>query len=121
MYYEDGFWFMSVLIPREGTFVDQYGNPYSDGDTVLITMDIDPVYFHVEFSPHGSTFQGKFPAVIQYSLTYADVEEEALSGLSVYYRPEAGNAWTALPTEWKWKSYWVEAPIDHFSGYAVAW
>ncbi len=114
--------FVSISIPRDAEFVDESGRPIVKGETVRVTMDIDPEYFHVEFGPHGATFGGKKPAQVQFSLYYADLggggDPEALS---VFYRSQVGDAWNSLPTEFDNRGWRVQAPIYHFSGYAVAW
>jgi hypothetical protein len=114
-------YFLMVTIPRDAEFFDGSGNPIPRGQPVVVTMDIDPVYFHVEFGPHGTLFNGKKPATVRFSIAYAAIDGAA-SDLSVYYRPQpSAPEWSALPTTFESRGWWVEAPVYHFSGYAVAW
>ena len=85
-------------------------------------MDIDPVYFHVEFGPHGTLFNGRKPAVVRFSLEKAVIEGVSADGLKVFYRPVPSDPlWTDLPTTFSQTGWWVEGSVYHFSGYAVAW
>jgi hypothetical protein len=114
-------YFLTVTIPREAEFFDEFGSRIPKGEPVVVTIDIDPVYFHVEFGPHGALFGGKRPAIVRFSLANA-VIDGAASDLSVYYRPQpSAPEWSALPTTFSQRGWWVEGPVYHFSGYAVAW
>ncbi|MDH3455502.1 MAG: hypothetical protein OER90_01555 [Gemmatimonadota bacterium] len=114
-------YFLTVTIPRDAEFFDESGNRIPKGQPVVVTMDIDPVYFQVEFGPHGTLFNGKRPGIVRFSLVNA-VVEGSTSDLSVYYRPQPSEPeWSALPTTFDRTGFWIEGPVYHFSGYAVAW
>lgn len=114
-------YFLTVTIPRDAEFFDEAGNPVPKGQPVTVSMDIDPVYFHVEFGPHGTQFAGRKPALLRFYLENAVIEGNA-GDYSVYYRPQpSAPEWSALPTTFDQVGWWVEGPVYHFSGYAVAW
>ncbi len=127
VFYEDewnpgmqGDWFLKLNIPRDGQLLDENGNPAAPGDTVQITVEIDPSLFFVRFGPHGSSFNGNKPATLQFNYAYAQGGWNQ-NDLAVWYQPADGEAWNEEPTEVNTKKNRVLINLYHFSNYAVAW
>ena len=127
VFYEDewnpgmqGDWFLKLNIPSDAQFVDELGNPVAEGDTVVVTVDIDPSLFFVRFGPHGSTFAGNKPATLQFNYSYAESGWNE-NDLAVWYQPTEGESWNEEPTQIDKKKNRVTIELYHFSNYAVAW
>jgi len=120
-HYENGEWFMQLKIPPRSQLLRPNGEPAAKGEAVEVTATFDPETFAVSFGPHGSTFIEGNPAVLQFSLVYAELGNCDPSNTAVWYQPYAGDPWTSLSSAWNQKSYWIETDIHHFSNYAVAW
>ena len=116
-----GDWFMKLDIPSDGQFVDENGVPYSYGEPVEITAQIDPTEFFVRFGPHGSMFEGRKPAVLSFNTTYADLGGADIKNLVLWYQPSDGDDWAAQPTAVDAKRNRIRTDLYHFSNYAVAW
>jgi hypothetical protein len=116
-----GSWFMRVSIPKDAELLDETGLPAAVGDSVEITVLVDQEQFLVEFGPHGSTFLGKKPALLEFSLEFAELVELDPDMLDIWYRADAMGEWNALGTRFDKRGTKLQAPIHHFSGYAVAW
>jgi hypothetical protein len=120
LFYEDGTWFMEIVIPQGAQILNESGEPAAPGEMVEITMTLDPELFYVTFGPHGSTFLEQHPANLKFSLDYADLEGIDPATLDVWYQAYEGGEWVDLSTTWRRKSYWLETDIYHFSNYAIA-
>jgi hypothetical protein len=116
-----GTWFMRLSVPRDAQMLDSGGRLLAAGDTVEVTVTVDPELFNVEFTPHGSIFAGKKPALLEFSLEFAEVADLDPSVLDVWYRTDATDKWNALGTQFDKRGMKLQAPLYHFSGYAVAW
>lgn len=116
-----GSWFMRVSIPKDAQLLDASGSPVAAGDSVEITVLVDREEFLVDFGPHGSTFLGKKPALLEFSLEFAELPPQNPTALDVWYRAYVGEKWSALNTQFDKRGVKLGAPIYHFSGYAVAW
>ncbi len=116
-----GSWFMRVSIPKDAQLLDESGTPLAAGDSVEITVLVDAEEFLVDFGPHGSTFLGKKPALLEFSLEFAQLADLDAATLDVWYRAAVGAKWSALNTQFDKRGMKLAAPIYHFSGYAVAW
>jgi hypothetical protein len=121
VYDTPGDWFMRLDIPSDGQFVDENGVPYSYGEPVAITASIDPSEFFVRFGPHGSTFQGRKPAVLSFNTQFADLGGVDIKNLVLWYQPSNGEDWAAQPTAVDAKKNRIQTDLLHFSNYAVAW
>ncbi|MDH4350526.1 MAG: hypothetical protein OEW56_05210, partial [Gemmatimonadota bacterium] len=129
VFYDDpdreGVWegevFFKLDIPRDAQFMDEDGSPVATGDTVAIRAVIDPTQFLVRFSPHGSLFNGRKPALLSFYLVYAELHTGDDAVPDIWYQPVEGEPWTPSATSYEWKSNRLKITLDHFSNYAVAW
>ncbi len=128
LWYDDGSansvanWFATIQIPRTAQLLDETGLALSKGERVDISVKIDPDgKFLVHLGPHGSVFPGRHPATIRFNLKYADLGKGAFEGSQVWYQAQEGDEWGALESTLDIQAFWIEATIQHFSNYAVAW
>src|SRR5207237_1150477 len=56
--------FLRFEIPKQGLETDAGGTRLKRGDSVHITLTIDPVSFEVHFKPSGVTFSRTWPAAL---------------------------------------------------------
>ncbi len=109
------------------------GKRLSDGDSVRIDVQIDPVDFRVDFEPSGLEFHRSKPARLRLAYDHVDrdldrdgdqdeVDDLILQSTSTFYHYESsGGAWDKKPTVRNGKEKWFEALLPGFSGYAVSW
>ncbi len=119
--WSDGEWYGKVIIPRDAQLLDASGRPLAKGESVLITVELDPDRYLVRFGPHGSTFLGRNPALLIFDVERADFGTADPRATRIWYQPYEGDAWSALASTWDIKNWAIEVPIYHFSNYAVAW
>ncbi len=109
------------------------GTPLVSGDSVLITVDIDPVKLKVELSPDGLQFDTKDPAELQiwYLRADPDLNRDGIvdsldtaietDSLALWVQAGAGQPWVQLETDKNLLLKRVRADLFHFSGYIVSW
>src|SRR6266571_4390460 len=95
--------FLRFKIPINGLVAGAGGVPLSRGDSVLITLTIDSVSFHVDFQPSGVLFSKSSPAVL------------------AIWTQEQKDAWKQLSTKNDTTQQYVASRVYHFSSYAVSW
>jgi len=129
VFYEDpwtdaglpGHWFMKLHVPRDAQLLRPDGSPAAPGESVEITVEIDPSLFLVQFGPHGSQFDGKKPAQLSFSLKFAEpLSRQAKDDLQALYQPARGERWTPRATTVDVKRNRVVLDLYHFSNYAIA-
>ena len=113
--------YMELEIPPGAEFVDENGNTVPRGTVVPITVHADSGVIRFEFGPHGSRFSTRKPALLRVWWLYADLGSLSAAGLQVWYQADSTDAWNSLSTEVDMVGMYLEAPIYHFSNYAVAW
>jgi hypothetical protein len=124
--------FLRFKIPMNGLVAGAGGVPLARGDSVLITLTIDTVFFNVEFQPSGVLFSKSSPA--QLAIWYenaspdlngdgvVDVVDETLKEqLAIWYRGSKAGAWKQVWSKNDPSEQVVTAALYHFSQYAVAW
>jgi len=111
--------FMTVTIPWDAKFLGDDGKWMKNGDSVTVSVNLDPEYFHVEFGPHGSRMRPA--ATLWFSLQYADMSQFDEGSATVYYRPDENTPWSSLNSEFHRIGGYLFTVMYHFSGYAVAW
>ncbi len=114
-------WFLRIRFPADAQFVDASGAPLAAGDSIEITLDVDPAQFYATFGPHGTRFPGGQPATLTFNYTYADLGGREPADLKIWYQPLPGDPWTPEPTVADVRNNTVTIELDHFSNYAVAW
>ena len=119
--WSDGEFYGKIIIPRDAQLLDESGQPLAKGESVLITVQLDPDQFLIRFGPHGSTFLGRNPALLIFDVRRADFGTAGPKGTQIWYQPHEGDEWNALASTWDIKNWAIEVPIFHFSNYAVAW
>jgi hypothetical protein len=101
------------------------------GDSVLITVTIDPTVMKVSLEPTGLLF--RYPAQLQIwyggaggdlngdgrvDATDAYIESQLLG---MWYRESADQLWTKIPATQSLSDKSFTAALQHFSEYAVSW
>ena len=122
--------FLRFEIPRNGLTTDANGKRLRRGDSVLVTLTIDPDEFEVDFQPSGLRFARGGPARLTFWYQNADPD---LNGDGVVDAIDAacseqialwgtvGARWVKLPTDVDRTLPSVSAVLPHFSEYAVSW
>lgn len=109
------------------------GTPLVEGDSVLITVSVDPVRLLVDLEPSGLQFDPKEPARLRLVYLRAnpdfnqDGAVDALDGaietgsLGLWFRTDAGAPWQLVDADQDLTRKRFDGEIDHFSGYTVSW
>jgi len=113
------------------------GTPIAEGESVVITVTIDPSDLRVELEPSGLRFNPDEPAELRLSYHRAnpdldgdgdvDLHDADLENnlLGLWVRPgaeDSGEDWTLLgEADQDLVDKDFKAEIEHFSGYVVAW
>ncbi len=123
--------FLRFKIPINGLVAGAGGVPLSKGDSVLITLIIDSVSFHVDFQPSGVVFSKSSPAVL--AIWYQDANpdfngdgvvdatDQALKQQLAIWSQSRTDAWKQLSTKNDTTQQYVASQVYHFSSYAVSW
>jgi hypothetical protein len=123
--------FLRFEIPRNGLATDASGQRFKRGDSVLVTLTIDPVNFEVDFQPSGLRFaRGRLARL---TLWYqnadpdlngdgvVDAVDAACRELIALWGRATGARWVKLPTDVDRTLPSVSPVLSHFSEYAVSW
>lgn len=134
----DGTWqpFAQLSIPAAGLYRHPNGELFGDGDSVLITVTLDPKLITVEFQPTGLVFSSSAPAQFNLWYTGADADLDAngtLNGvdeqirrtqLGVWVQEYSGDPWAGVRALHSLDDRLFSAGLQHFSkylgGYAVS-
>ncbi len=124
--------FLRFKIPINGLVAGANGVPLNRGDSVLITLTVDSVYFRVEFQPSGVLFSKSSPA--QLAIWYQDanpdlngdgvvnaVDDSLRQQLAIYTQNQATDPWKQLSSKNDTTQQYVASDVYHFSEYAVSW
>jgi len=123
--------FLRFSVPKNSMATDPNGTRLRRGDSVLITLTIDPVTFAVDFQPSGVWFSNGVPAELTFWYQNADpdlngdgvvdaTDAQLAQQIAVWGRA-AGRRWTALPSNADPTLPSVSTTVQHFSEYAVSW
>jgi hypothetical protein len=123
--------FLRFSVPKNSMAMDANGKRLRRGDSVLITLTIDPVTFSVDFQPSGVWFSNGVPAQLTFWYQNADpdfnadgrvdaMDAQLAQQLAVWGRA-GGRRWTVLPSTVDPTSPSVSTSVQHFSEYAVSW
>ncbi|MDH5234979.1 MAG: hypothetical protein OEW77_08455, partial [Gemmatimonadota bacterium] len=101
------------------------------GDSVLITVTLDPSMIGAEFEPAGLTFGTPSSLTYWYGVLGGDLNGDgvvdnadayiAQQSLGMWYRASATSAWTAMASTASALDMSVSSGVEHFSEYAVSW
>ena len=123
--------FLRFAVPKGGLIAGANGAVLKSGDSILITVTIDPVYFLVDFQPSGAVFSKTSPAVLGFSYARANpdlngdgvvnaVDASLKQQLAIWYGDKM-YGWSKEPSVNDATKQIVGSYIYHFSQYAVAW
>jgi len=123
--------FLRFSVPKNSMAMDPTGKRLRRGDSVLITLTIDPVTFSVDFQPSGVWFSNGVPAELTFWYQNADpdfnadgvvdaTDAQLAQQIAVWGRA-GGRRWTALPSTVDPTLPSVSTSVQHFSEYAVSW
>jgi len=124
--------FLQFTVPKDGLIAGAYDPHMSKGDSILLTLSIDPTGFLAHFGPSGVKFSAKSPAILTMCYEHMDPDlngdgivdetDEALQQqISFWTQSMKAGDWFKLPTKYDPSNPCVSAKIYHFSQYAVSW
>lgn len=123
---------LSLEIPAEGLLHRPDGTAFAPGDSVEITVSIDPTTRMVfRFEPTGLTFSPAHPAELSVSYRHVkqdingdgkqDAEDQhLLDALTLWRQEQPGQRWFPIGTVKASDIEELEASITGFTGFAVA-
>lgn len=103
------------------------------GDSVLVTVTVDPTRFLISLEPSGLAFDAKDPVKLRVRYHRADPDFDAngvvdagdelirTGWLGLWLQDDASGVWSRLPAQHSLDSRKFDAVLEHFSNYAVAW
>ncbi len=124
--------FLRFSIPRDGLVAGANGATLKSGDSILVTLNIDPVSFLVDFQPSGVLFSKTSPATLGFWYGRANpdlngdgvvdaVDETLKQQLAIWYQGDKVYGWSKQPSINDTTKQLVGTAIYHFSQYAVSW
>jgi hypothetical protein len=124
--------FLRFQIPSGGLEAGPRGRPLRNGDSVLVSLTIDPTTFQVGFEPSGLQFSRGNPASLQIWFHHADpdlngdgvvdaIDEALCQQLSFWYQLRPGQPWQPMASQRDLVGMSVSTALYHFSGYSVSW
>ncbi len=123
--------FLRFRVDKETLLSRPDGTPFADGDSVLITVHVDPARFVFDFQPSGLVFDRKRPAELRVFFAHADPDynddgvrdddDVALeSHLRLWKRERPDDGWLPLHTDLSVEINEVKADVTGFTGFALA-
>jgi hypothetical protein len=101
------------------------------GDSVLITLTIDPASVKISLEPTGLRFDTPAQLRISYGGANGDLNADGVVDdadayietrlLGLWYREGADSAWSQIPTAQSIAGKSFTSELPHFSEYAVSW
>lgn len=130
----DGTWqpYLRLTVPGGALKLRPDGSRIGDGDSVLITMALDPMQLVVQLEPTGLVFDPASPAQLDVWYAGADPDLDgsgAVDAADVYIESRALGVWMQARPDSPWSAlgseHWLDrklftANLSHFSGYAVS-
>ena len=123
--------FLRFRIPINGLVAGANGVPLDRGDSVQITLTIDPVLLKVVFQPSGVVFSKSSPAQLAIWYQNADPDlngdgvvdavDQALEEQLAIWSQSGHEAWRQLSTKKTTTQQYVAAEVQHFSQFGVSW
>ncbi len=109
------------------------GSQIAWGDSVLITVTIDPTNLAIDLQPSGIQFGNNYPTELELSYKAAGLDLNADGAvnytdkyiennlLGIWMQEQVGDPWEFIPGDHNADAKEFEVFLDHFSGYAVSW
>jgi hypothetical protein len=109
------------------------GSPIAVGDSVLITLSVDPTNLMVHLEPSGLQFDPSVPTELEFHYEGANHdfnEDGVVDGaddyiqanlLGTWYQDDTGSPWGIIGSDHDLEDEEFELFLEHFSGYAVSW
>ncbi len=117
--------FLRFTVPENGLALRPDGTDIEQGDSVLITLQIDGSSVRTDFSPSGLIFNEEAPAelTIWYRgfLDESDIDEDDALPDFWYGEDATAEEWYHLFSDHNTDTGWVKTHVRHFSGYAISW
>jgi len=124
--------FLRFEIPKQGLETSADGRRLKRGDSVHITLSIDPGSFDVHFKPSGVSFSKIWPAALTLWYGNADpdldgdgevdaTDQTLAQHLAVWSQTRKTQPWLKLASNNNANRKFVAARLYHFSEYAVCW
>jgi hypothetical protein len=124
--------FLRLDIPQHGLKAGADGMKLNPGDSVAMTLTIDPVSFSVDFQPSGVLFSKHFPATLTMWYENAnpdlngdgvvDATDQTLAQqLTIWNYAVTKQAWLRLSSTNDPTQARVSIALYHFSQYAMSW
>jgi len=123
--------FLRFDIPKNALAMRADGMRMNRGDSVLVTLTIDPVTFAVEFQPSGMWFSKGVPARLTIWYENADPDlngdgvtdavDQLLEQQIAVWGRAANTRWVRLPSDNDTTFPSVSTLLYHFSEYAASW
>jgi hypothetical protein len=125
--------FLRVDVPSDALLLRSDGQPFEPGDSVLITVVIDPELLLIRFEPSGLTFNSDDP--VRLRIDYAETDDD-LNGDGVVDGKDAAikelelGLWRQSRTDAVWERIGsahfkdleeFEGELFRFSNYALGW
>ncbi len=118
------------LVTADPAYVPGWGN-LAPGDSVLITVTIDPYNIKVSLEPTGLLFGDPAQLQISYGGAGGDLNGDGVVDatdayiesqlLGLWYREGAASAWTQISATQSLADKSFTSALPHFSEYAVSW
>ncbi|UCD25110.1 MAG: hypothetical protein JSW51_04075 [Gemmatimonadota bacterium] len=125
--------FLTFRVPSGALERKPDGSTIAWGDSVQITLSVDPNTLLVRFQPSGLVFSAMEPAQLEmwYGATEGDLDNDGdvdpddtsiqQARLGIYYQQESGDLWYPISSMHDTGQEWFKTHLFHFSGYAVSW
>ncbi len=123
--------FMRFDIPKNALATSPDGTHMKRGDSIFVTVTIDPVAFAVEFQPSGVWFSNGIPAQLTFWYENADPDlngdgvvnaaDQLLEQQIAVWGHTTDTPWVKLVSGNDTTLPSVSAFVRHFSEYAVSW
>lgn len=125
--------FLRFEIPKNGLVAGASGVPLRRGDSVAVTLTIDPTSFLVDFQPSGVIFATNAPArlAIWYGNANLDLngngvvldgnDRTLMDQLAIWYQLSPSASWFKQLSKNDPTQTLIGTELYHFSEYAVSW
>jgi len=129
---EDGS-FLSFTLPAFGLHKRPDGTATASGDSVRITISVDPTQLLVRFQPAGLVFNPWAPAQLEmwYGAAAGDLDGDGDTDqddvviqdnrLGMWYQQDGQHLWHPIVSLHDANQEWFKTHLFHFSGYVVSW